>query len=168
MDQHALDALIDGAQHAADVAGAVIRPFFRAGLDATHKEDRSPVTMADRAAEQAMRALLTERFPEHGVLGEEFGHDRPDAAFTWVLDPIDGTRAFITGRPLFGTLIGLLHNGVPILGIIDQPITGERWIGAAGRRTQFRGPFGGPMRDGAGCRPCANLGEAELSVTSPQ
>lgn len=164
MNSAALDELIAGAQAVADVAGAVIRPFFRAGLDAAFKHDQSPVTIADRAAEQAMRALLTERFPDHGVLGEEFGHDRKGAEFTWVLDPIDGTRAFITGRPVFGTLIGLLHRDTPILGIIDQPVTGERWIGAAGRRTAFRGPFGGRV----GCRPCPTMGEVELSLTSPQ
>ncbi|MSO90803.1 MAG: inositol monophosphatase family protein [Acetobacteraceae bacterium] len=162
-DARHLDGWIAGAEAAADVAGAIIRPFFRAGLEATHKDDRSPVTTADRDAEQAMRALLTERFPEHGVLGEEFGHDRPDAAFTWVLDPIDGTRAFITGRPVFGTLIALMQGDVPLVGIIDQPITGERWIGATGRHSIFRGPFGGRP----GCRPCASLGEAELSLTSP-
>jgi len=159
-----LDVLIAGAHAAADVAGAVIRPFFRAGLDAASKSDQSPVTIADRTAEQAMRAVLSERFPDHGVLGEEFGHDRPDAEFCWVLDPIDGTRAFITGRPIFGTLIALMRGDDPIIGIIDQPVTGERWVGAAGRRTEFRGPFGGQ----AGCRPCADLAHAELSLTSPQ
>ena len=164
MDPRTLDGLIAGAEAAADVAGAVIRPFFRAGLAAAFKVDQSPVTIADRAAEQAMRALLTERFPDHGVLGEEFGHDRPDADYYWVLDPIDGTRAFITGRPVFGTLIGLMHGATPILGIIDQPVTGERWIGAARRRTIFRGPFGGQV----GCRPCPAMDHAELSLTSPQ
>ena len=94
-----LQAWVAAAEAAADVAGAVIRPFFRASLDATQKEDRSPVTIADRTAEQAMRAVLAERFPGHGILGEEFGLDRPEAALRWVLDPIDGTRAFITGRP---------------------------------------------------------------------
>ena len=158
-----LEAWVAGAIAAADLAGAVIRPFFRSGLDAERKTDHSPVTMADRAAEQAMRALLSERFPEHGVLGEEFGHDRPDARLQWVLDPIDGTRAFITGRPVFGTLIALLDGDIPVLGIIDQPITGERWIGVAGRRTIFHGPFSGR----AGCRPCPALAEAELSITSP-
>lgn len=162
-DQQRLDGWIAAAAAAADVAGAIIRPFFRNGLTATHKHDLSPVTIADRAAEQAMRALLTELFPDHGVLGEEFGHDRADATFTWVLDPIDGTRAFITGRPVFGTLIALMQDDVPLVGIIDQPITGERWIGAAGRRTVFRGPFGGQ----AGCRPCPALADAELSLTSP-
>lgn len=159
-----LDALLAAAEAAADVAAAVVRPFFRSGLGADQKTDRSPVTIADRSAEQAMRAVLAERCPEHGILGEEFGLDRPAARLRWVLDPIDGTRAFITGRPSFGTLIGLLDGDRPIVGIIDQPITGERWIGAAGRRTLFRGSLGGT----AGCRPCTGLGAAELSCTSPE
>jgi myo-inositol-1(or 4)-monophosphatase len=164
MDRPAIDALIATAEAAADVAGAAIRPLFRAGLAADLKSDFSPVTIADRTAEQAMRAVLSQRFPTHGVLGEEFGLDRPDARLRWVLDPIDGTRAFITGRPVFGTLIGLLDGDTPILGIIDQCITGERWIGAAGRPTTFRGPFGGTV----GCRRCAEMNEAELSCTSPR
>ena len=108
-----------------------------------------------------MRAVLAGRFPEHGIVGEEFGIERPEAPLRWVLDPIDGTRAFITGRPLFGTLVGLLDGDAPVLGLIDQPVTGERWTGAAGRTT-FRGPFGGTV----GCRPCAALAEAELACTS--
>jgi len=148
------NALVAAAEAAADVAGAVIRPFFRAGgIAAELKGDASPVTIADRTAEQAMRAVLRERFPEHGILGEEFGLERPDARWRWVLDPIDGTRAFITGRPTFGTLIGLLD---------DQPVTGERWIGAAGELTRFAGRMGGQP----GCRPCADLSRAELSCTS--
>ncbi len=111
-----------------------------------------------------MRAVLTRVFPEHGILGEEFGLERPQAPLRWVLDPIDGTRAFITGRPVFGTLLALLQDDRPVLGIIDQPVTGERWIGAAGRRTRFRGRFGGRP----GCRPCARLDHAELSCTSPE
>jgi histidinol phosphatase-like enzyme (inositol monophosphatase family) len=157
------DRLIAAAEAAADVAGAVVRPFFRAGVASDLKADRSPVTIADRSAEQAMRAVLAERFPDHGVLGEEFGLDRPDARLRWVLDPIDGTRAFITGRPTFGTLIALLDGDTPVLGVIDQPVTGERWIGVAGRTTMFRGPLGGR----AGCRPCASPADAELSCTSP-
>ena len=133
MEPPALDRLIAAAEAAADVAGAVVRPFFRESLAADVKPDRSPVTIADRSAEQAMRAVLAERFPGHGILGEEFGLDRPEARFRWVLDPIDGTRAFLTGRPVFGTLIGLLDEEMPILGVIDQPVTGERWLGAAGR-----------------------------------
>src|SRR6202044_3035534 len=137
-----LDRFRAAAEAAADVAGAVVRPFFRAGFAIDTKSDRSPVTIADRSAEQAMRAVLDERFPDHGVLGEEFGLDRPEAELRWVLDPIDGTRAFITGRPTFGTLVALFREGRPIVGIIDQPVTGERWIGATGRPTTFHGPFG--------------------------
>ena len=159
-----MDRLVAAAEAAADVAGAVVRPFFRAGLAADLKADRSPVTIADRAAEQAMRAVLSERFPEHGVLGEEFGLDRPEARMRWVLDPIDGTRAFITGRPTFGILVALLDGGRPILGVIDQPVTRERWVGAAGRRTRFSGMLGGR----AECRPCPMLADAELSCTSPE
>src|SRR4029077_12682869 len=138
---------------AADVAGAVVRPFFRAGFAIDTKSDRSPVTIADRTAEQAMRAVLSERFPDHGILGEEFGLDRPDASLRWVLDPIDGTRAFVSGRPTFGALIALLDGETPILGIIDHPVSRERWIGVVGRRTVFRGAYGGR----AGCRPCRLL-----------
>jgi histidinol phosphatase-like enzyme (inositol monophosphatase family) len=159
-----LDRFLAAAEAAADVAGAVVRPFFRAGFAVDTKSDRSPVTIADRSAEQAMRAVLAERFPDHGVLGEEFGLDRPAARLRWVLDPIDGTRAFVSGRPTFGTLIALLDGDTPILGVIDQPVSRERWIGAAGRRTAFRGPYGGRP----GCRPCAALDRAELSCTSPE
>jgi histidinol phosphatase-like enzyme (inositol monophosphatase family) len=159
-----LDRWIAAAEAAADVAGAVVRPFFRASLSVDTKSDRSPVTIADRSAEQAMRAVLAERCPDHGILGEEFGLDRPEARFRWVLDPIDGTRAFVSGRPTFGTLIALLDGETPILGIIDQPVSRERWIGAAGRPTLFRGPYGGR----AGSRPCASIAEAELSCTSPE
>jgi histidinol phosphatase-like enzyme (inositol monophosphatase family) len=159
-----VDAFIEAAEAAADVAGAVIRPLFRIGLGAESKHDQSPVTIADRTAEQAMRAVLAERFPDHGILGEEFGLDRPTARLRWVLDPIDGTRAFITGRPIFGTLIALLDGAQPILGVIDQPVTRERWLGVAGRRTSFRGPF----VSNPGCRACQGLAEAELSCTSPE
>lgn len=159
-----MDALIAAAEMAADVAGAVIRPYFRSGLGADLKGDASPVTMADRSAELVLRGVLAERFPGHGIFGEEFPPVNPQARFRWVLDPIDGTRAFITGRPVFGTLIALFDDEVPVLGVIDQCVTGERWVGVAGRETRFRSGFGGA----AGCRPCATLGEAELSCTSTE
>ncbi|MCB8873551.1 inositol monophosphatase family protein [Acidisoma silvae] len=149
---------------AADAAAVAVRPYFRVGLQADAKADDSPVTLADRAAEQAMRAVLAAHCPDHGIIGEEFGGtETGQSGFTWVLDPIDGTRAFITGRTTFGTLIALLQDGVPVIGIIDQPITGERWVGVAGRPTEFTGPLGGK----AACRPCPDLGRAELSCTSP-
>ena len=140
----------------------MIRPFYRAGAVADDKSDASPVTAADRTAELAIRAVLSQRFPAHGILGEEFGLHQPEARLRWVLDPIDGTRAFITGRPLFGTLIALLDGDTPVLGVLDQPITNERWIGVSGRPTRFTGAYGR-----AGCRPCPRLDAAELSCTSP-
>jgi len=157
------EGALAAAEAAADLAGAAIRPLFRSALLVEAKGDASPVTEADRGAERAMSGLLRERFPEHGILGEEFGAEREGAEWLWVLDPIDGTRAFVTGRPLFGTLVALLHRGRPVLGLIDQPGIGERWIGVSGEPTRFRSPLGGEPR----CRPCAALADAELSCTSP-
>ena len=108
-----------------------------------------------------MRRLIAARFPDHGIIGEEFGREREDAEFVWVLDPIDGTKSFISGVPLFGTLIALAHRGRPILGIIDQPISRERWIGAAGRPTTFNGA---PVR----CRPCPALAAATVVLDQPR
>src|SRR5215472_5716377 len=123
----------------ADAAGEIIRPHFRQPLAVDDKADLSPVTAADRAAEEAMRALIESRFPEHGIIGEEFGPIRDDAEFVWVLDPIDGTKSFISGVPLFGTLIALTRDRRPVLGIIDQPISRERWVGVAGGTTTLNG-----------------------------
>ena len=162
MTRTATDALVAAAEAALDAAAAAIQPYFRNGLVADDKSDESPVTVADRNAEQAMRAVLTGRFPDHGIIGEEFAAAQDDRRFCWVLDPIDGTRAFITGRPIFGCLVALLDGDIPILGMIDQPITGERWIGVVGEPTRFRGRYGR-----AGCRPCPSLAQAELSCTSP-
>lgn len=154
------DRLVSLAHRLADAAGAISRAAFRNGLDADDKSDRSPVTEADRAAEAAMRAILAAEAPDDGVIGEEHGRAREDAERVWVLDPIDGTKAFLTGKPLFTTLIGLLHRGRPVLGIIDQVITGERWAGAAGEATTWCGK---PVR----VRACAGVSEARLSTTGP-
>ena len=161
-----MQSFIDAALDAAAAAAAAIRPRFRRPLAAEIKDDQSPVTIADRAAEQAMRAVLARRFPSHAILGEEQGLDAasaPGGRHCWVLDPIDGTRAFITGRPTFGTLIALLEDGRPILGLIDQPISDERWLGVAGRPTEFSGGLGT-----VGIRPCPALDQAELSCTAPE
>jgi myo-inositol-1(or 4)-monophosphatase len=114
----------------AEKSGDFIRPLFASpGLTIEFKADESPVTAADKGAEQLLRSLIAKKFPAHGVIGEEFGNDRPDAEFVWVLDPIDGTKSFISGVPLFGTLIALLHNGQPVLGAIHQPILHQLVLG---------------------------------------
>ena len=154
------DADIALAHRLADAAGAAIRPFFRAHYAMEAKADATPVTEADRAAETAIRAILEAERPDDGIVGEEYGSVRPDARRRWVLDPIDGTRSFIAGRPIFGTLIALLDEETPILGLIDQPILGERWLGAQGHPTTFNGT---PART----RACATLGQALLATTSP-
>ena len=148
------------AQRLADAAGAVIRPYFRNLRSVDQKSDASPVTVADRAAEAAMRAILTAERPGDGIIGEEYGEDRAAAARLWVLDPIDGTRSFIAGRATFGTLIALLEDGVPVLGIIDQPVARERWLGARGRGTTCNGE---PART----RRCAALARAHVATSAP-
>jgi inositol-phosphate phosphatase / L-galactose 1-phosphate phosphatase / histidinol-phosphatase len=149
------------AEELADAAGPIIRGYFRRHIAVDDKPDATPVTIADRQSEAAMRRLIEERFPEHGVIGEEHGRIRADADYVWVLDPIDGTKSFISGIPLFGTLIALVHRGRPVLGVIDQPILRERWIGGAGRPTTLNGA---PART----RPCSTLAQATLFCTAPQ
>lgn len=142
MDEPAPDSFLPLAEQLAEKSGAIIRRYFRAEaatLQAESKSDESPVTIADRAAEEAMRALIEAQYPDHGIFGEEFGFVRTDAEFAWVLDPIDGTRAFVTGMPIFGTLIALMRNGRPVLGVINQPILNECWIGVEGRQTTLNG-----------------------------
>ena len=152
------------AERLADAAGEIARGHFRGAIEIERKDDESPVTIADREAEAAMRALIAESFPDHGVVGEEHGSEHTTAEYVWVLDPIDGTKRFISGHVQFGALIALLREGAPVLGVIDMPAMGERWIGAAGRPTIHRD------RDGtrpARVRPCADLAEATLFATSP-
>jgi inositol-phosphate phosphatase / L-galactose 1-phosphate phosphatase / histidinol-phosphatase len=144
----------------ADAAGAAIRPLFRAEFGLEMKGDDSPVTRADREAEAAMRRLLAAERPRDGVHGEEEGVTEGTSGRQWVLDPIDGTRAFIAGRPIFGTLIALMDGGFPVLGIIDQPILRERWVGMAGRATELNGRP-------AQTRRCRELKDALLATTSP-
>jgi len=153
------------AARLADAAAGAIRPHFRAGITAERKGDASPVTIADRAAEEAMRRILTAEAPRDGVAGEEFGYAQGSSGRQWVLDPIDGTTAFLAGRPIFGTLIALLVEGWPVLGIIDQPILRERWIGAAGMPTTFSS--GGGAGSAVRTRPCRTLADAALATTGP-
>ncbi|MDE1907127.1 MAG: histidinol phosphate phosphatase, partial [Rhodospirillales bacterium] len=126
--------------------------------------DESPVTAADRKAEEVLRAALAKATPDFGIIGEEFPPHNTGAKYVWVIDPIDGTRAFITGRTSFTTLLGLLEDGVPILGFIDQPITRERWCGGRGEPAHFIAPLGGKP----GTRQTVKLAEAEFSATSPE
>lgn len=157
----AVDAgLIDFAHRLADRSGEVIGPYFRQPIAVDVKADDSPVTAADRAAEAAIREMIGRFAPDHGIIGEEFGSEGADRDWVWVLDPIDGTKAFLTGRPTFGTLIALCHRGWPVLGVIDQPVSGERWIGAAGRPSLFNGA---EIRT----RACTELGKAWLMATHP-
>jgi len=152
--------LVALAHQLADAARPIAARYFRTGVTVDDKSDLSPVTIADREAETAMRELLTREVPDHGVFGEEHGAVRTDADYVWVLDPIDGTKAFITGLPLFGTLIGLFHRGKPVLGIIDQPILQERWLGVDGERSTLNGK---PIS----VRACAGLANAYMYSTAP-
>ena len=151
---------IDLAQRLADTAGAAIRPYFRREHGVETKPDHSPVTLADRAAEAAMRRLIEAERSGDGIVGEEYGTKDGVTNRQWVLDPIDGTRSFTVGRAIFGTLIALVEDGWPVLGIIDQPVQRERWVGVAGRDTTFNGT---PARS----RSCAALEGAVLATTSP-
>jgi histidinol phosphatase-like enzyme (inositol monophosphatase family) len=157
-------ALLATAHALADRAGAVILPHFRTSCAVDHKGGDlfDPVTAADRDAEAAIRASLADAHPAHGILGEEFGALNPDAEYCWVIDPIDGTRSFILGLPLWGTLIGLTRGGSPLLGLMDQPFTGERFWSSETQALFRHGGATKPMRT----RSCAELGGALLATTS--
>jgi inositol-phosphate phosphatase/L-galactose 1-phosphate phosphatase/histidinol-phosphatase len=152
------------AERLADTARDVVLGYFRKPFDIESKADESPVTVADRGAEAAMRKAIAAAYPDHGVVGEEYGPDKRDAEYVWILDPIDGTKRFVTGNPQFGTLIGLLHRGRPILGVIAMPAMGERWIGAAGHPTLHKDSRGERQ---ARVRACPDLSKAALHTTSP-
>ena len=160
MGEEMTDADLALALRLADAAGAAIRPLFRGEWSEERKADHSFVTEADRSAEAAMRAAIEAEFPADGIIGEEYGTRNEGAGRQWVLDPIDGTTSFIAGRPIFGTLIALLQDGWPVLGIIDQPIANERWVGRIGQPTQFNGK---PAR----AKPLRELSDAVLATTSP-
>jgi len=155
-----MDGFVALACRLADTSGPILRHWFRTPLPVETKADDSPVTRADRETESALRALIESTFPMHGIVGEEYGAVRADAEHVWVIDPLDGTRAFVAGKPTFGTLVALLRDGRPIVGVIDMPILGERWVGARGRPTSF-----GTATPRT--RACARLGDALLNATAP-
>jgi inositol-phosphate phosphatase/L-galactose 1-phosphate phosphatase/histidinol-phosphatase len=138
-DINDIDDIIDLAGRLADAARPVTLARFRSGIQHDTKSDASPVTEADRESERVMRTMIEAERPSDGIFGEEFGVTNPDADTVWILDPIDGTKAFITGKPVYGTLIGVVRNGVAIVGVIDSPATDDRWIGASGRPAKFNG-----------------------------
>jgi inositol-phosphate phosphatase/L-galactose 1-phosphate phosphatase/histidinol-phosphatase len=154
------EEFIELANRMADAAGDISRRYFRQDFEVEVKSDSSPVTTADREAELAMRELIEAAQPGHGIVGEEFDPVGPDAEYLWVLDPIDGTKAFACGIPVFTNMIALLRAGEPILGVINQPVLGERWVGAAGRPTTLNG-------DAVSVRPASRLGDVALHATSP-
>lgn len=151
---------LDTATLVADRAREIIRRGFRNHSEIEIKPDGSPVTPADLEVENIAQSVILATHPEHEFFGEETGHTGHSSEWLWVIDPIDGTRSYATGRPTFGTLIALLHQGIPVIGILDQPIMAERWIGVAGRKTTLNG------------RPCTTSSVQEitrtrLSITSP-
>lgn len=152
--------LLAFANTLADAAREPVLKYFRQRLDIEQKADDSPVTIADRETERLLRERIQARFPDHGLHGEEYGQSGTDRRYRWVLDPIDGTRSFISGMPTFGTLIALLDGSTPLLGVIDMPAMDERWCGLRGEASTF---------GGVRChtRDCRILAAASLSATSP-
>jgi inositol-phosphate phosphatase / L-galactose 1-phosphate phosphatase / histidinol-phosphatase len=148
------------AERLADVARRIVLEHFRAPIAVERKSDDTPVTVADRDIETHMRRMIRAAFPEHAIRGEEFAAEG-SGEFTWVLDPIDGTKSFVSGYPLFGSLIALLREEHAVLGVLEAPVVGERWVGADGRATLFNGK---PAR----ARDCRSLGEAILCTTTPE
>lgn len=148
------------AENLADLARPILRKYYRTGVSIEDKADATPVTLADRAAELAMRRFINEHCPGHGIKGEEFGDENLVADFVWVLDPIDGTKSFMTGKPLFGTLIALCYQGRAVVGVIDMPILDERFTATH---------CGGAQRNHApiNTRACPSLAQAALYATTP-
>jgi myo-inositol-1(or 4)-monophosphatase len=160
------EKLIQFANRLADASGAAIRPFFRQRIEVVHKPGRhafDPVTEADRGAERAIRAIIERERPDDAILGEEYGEKPGTSGWRWVLDPVDGTRSFITGRHEWGSLIALERDGAPVLGILDQPVLGERFIGVNGRSVLVQNGARAPLK----VRECPTLAEAVLCSTDP-
>ena len=158
-----LKALPEFVQFASTVADAARRPslrYFRAGPELLIKADGSPVTVADRETERVIRDLLSQSYPQHALMGEEYGWTRSEQPYTWVVDPIDGTKSYLAGEPTYGMLLALLYDGAPVLGIIDIPALDERWCGVVGQATTMNGR---PVKSSS----CAGVEQAVLTVISP-
>jgi inositol-phosphate phosphatase/L-galactose 1-phosphate phosphatase/histidinol-phosphatase len=164
-DTDFLNRCLSIAAEAADAAAAVTRGYFRREIDVISKNDESPVTRADREAELAARAVFEKHFPKHGIIGEEQGVSRGDAEFIWVIDPIDGTKQFVTGNIGYGSLFALTWNGEPLLGLIDMPMKHERWAAARGLGTLFT-DYRGTHKSHV--RACPTLSDAMLTATAPE
>ncbi|MCH9000682.1 MAG: hypothetical protein IID48_20795 [Proteobacteria bacterium] len=155
-----LERLTRFAERLADASREILLSVSAQRPRAQVKDDSSPVTAVDEAIEDRLRDMIAREYPDHGIVGEERGATRPESDTVWVLDPIDGTLAFLAGIPVFGTLIALVRGGVPAIGIIDLPATGERWVGCAGRPTTHNG-------EAVRARPCDELSTALLSTSNP-
>ncbi|MCC5933294.1 MAG: histidinol-phosphatase [Balneolales bacterium] len=156
-----VDSLHEAAIKAAKIAGEVTLKYFRKNVEVISKDDDSPVTIADREAEQAMRAFIMETFPEHGIIGEEFGTHQPDAEIKWILDPIDGTVGFIHGIPLYTNLIGITIGGKPTVGVIHAPFMEELVAGAEGIPAHLNGVT-------TKVRNCTDLSKASMMTSDVQ
>ena len=155
-----LREFLEFAHELAETSGALIRDAFRQPHSVEIKDDASPVTQTDKAVESRLREHISTRYPQHGILGEEYDDTQVNAELVWVIDPIDGTKQFAAGLHTFATLIALAHEGKPVLGIIDQPVASERWVGVAGAGTTFNGKA-------VRTRPCEQLTDAVLATSAP-
>ena len=158
---HELSQYSAFAAHLADLARPIAKRYFRSDLTITTKPDATPVTLADMEIETCIRDEIARVYPTHGVLGEEHDDTNLDAEWVWVIDPIDGTKAFTCGKPQFGTLVALMHQGEPVIGVVDQPITDERWMGVRGLGATFNGK---PMRARQQVKP---LSDTIVLTTTP-
>ena len=152
--------LINFAHHLADISGVIAKKYFRSSFDEIKKEDSSPVTQADKQIEIRLRDEISKKYPEHGIIGEEFDNEYTNSEYKWVIDPIDGTISFAIGKPIFGTLIALTYQDQPILGIINQPINNERWWGTINGKSYFNDEI-------INTKNCQSISEAVFCTQSP-
>lgn len=161
LSEHDKSQLLTFANKLADTSRQIILNALAQPIEFETKSDLSPVTVIDQQVEHALREIINTYYPEHGILGEEYASENLDADYVWVIDPIDGTKAFITGMPIYGTLISLTYKGCPFLGIIDHPVTDERWQAIDGVATTYNGKS-------ISVRCCPNLSDAIVSIGNPE